>query len=270
MCGEGKKAAAPLRRCESASELRPEACGGHHSRAHTRRRRARCLIAIAAQLKAAQAERDSRYCCAPCHLREGAASERDGPSVEESSSKRGARRGRQPASPSKEYKAVEQQARAAVQTKAGERRRPASRARAAATRAARAAEGRTASARRRALQREVARARRSREGGGGAARRRSRATRWPCARRRRAGARDDGGAATWSRLAEGAGRGGGSDRRARRPTPSGCQQHITHLLRRGTVGLALAAAVTRGEGEPRPRARKRRRSVLLLQLGLAR
>ena len=49
------------------------------------------------------------------------------------------------------------------------------------------------------------------------------------------------------------------------------QQHITHLLRRGTVGLALAAAVTRGEELAAMAAlAKWRRSVLLLQLGLAR
>ena len=49
------------------------------------------------------------------------------------------------------------------------------------------------------------------------------------------------------------------------------QQHITHLLRRGTVGLALAAAVTRGQELAAAAAlAKWRRSVLLLQLGLAR
>ena len=49
------------------------------------------------------------------------------------------------------------------------------------------------------------------------------------------------------------------------------QQHITHLLRRGAIGLSLAAAVTRGEELAAAAAlAKWRRSVLLLQLGLAR
>ena len=125
----------------------------------------------------------------------------------------------------------------------------------------------SAEAHARARRRAAARGRPARPASRRRGRRRSRATRRPPRTTTPSRRARRGGAATWSRAAEGSGRGGAATgaRVDQRPPPPAAH-HAPPRHRRPS----LAAAVTRRRARRNGGAAKWRRSVLLLQLGLAR